>query len=215
MRLLRGESLAPHGAIYRSTLVHALGEGGLQRVRAVPCPIQVLCSIPPRRVPRGLATWLGLGAYSLEKLFDPLRLHPRIGRRLGFREFVFDARGCHSAEELADLILASSSTPPFTPTGRFRGRWLLDGGIIDNVPASIAEREHGVQRNLILLTRPYPLGVTGLHGKRFYLEPSGPVPIDRWDYREIARVEATLELGRADADLYADRLEAWLAGAEA
>ena len=214
-RLLRGETLAPHGAIYRSTLLHALGEGGLARVRALPFPIWVLCAIPPRHLPTALSTWLGLGAYSLEKRLNPLQLHPRIGRKLGFAEFVFDARNCVSALELADLILASSSTPPFTPTGRFRGRRLLDGGIIDNVPASIAERERNVQRNLVLLTRPYPLGVTGLHGKRFYLEPSGPVPIERWDYREVARVDATLELGRSDAVLYADRLDAWLAGAEA
>jgi hypothetical protein len=214
-RLLRGESMAPHGRIYRSTILHALGEDGLERMRAVPFPIWVLCSIPPRRLPGAIATWLGLGAYALEKKLDPRLLHPRLGQRLGFREFVYDARACRTAEEVADLILASSSTPPFTPTGNFRGQSLLDGGIVDNVPASLAERERTVQRNLILLTRPYPLGVTGDHGKRLYLEPSGPIPIDRWDYTESAQVEATLALGRADAALYTNRLETWLTSASA
>jgi predicted acylesterase/phospholipase RssA len=211
MRLLRGQSIAPHGPIYRSALEHALREGGLERLRATPFPIWISCSVPPRGLPVGLATWLGLGAYSVEKKLDPQLLHPRLGRRLGFREFVADARDCRTPEELAELVVSSSSTPPFTPVGRFRDLALLDGGIVDNVPASITERERTVQRNLVLLTRPYPSGITGEHGRRLYLEPSGPVPIERWDYREAAAVEATIELGRDDAGRYAARLDAWLA----
>jgi hypothetical protein len=209
-RLLRGQRIAPHGEIYHSTLVHALSDGGLEQVRAVPFPIWVLCSIPPRGWPIDVATWVGLGAYSLEKRLNPNRLHPAVGRRLGFKEFVQDARECTSPEELADLVIASSSTPPFTPVGKFRGLTLLDGGIIDNVPASITERSPAVRRNLVLLTRPYPQGVTGEHGRRLYLEPSGPVPIQRWDYREQAAVDATLELGKSDASRYRSRLDGWL-----
>jgi predicted acylesterase/phospholipase RssA len=107
-------------------------------------------------------------------------------------------------------VIASSSTPPFTPVGYFRGQYLLDGGICDNVPAALAERDPAVRKTLVLLTRPYPEGVSGEHGNRLYLEPSGPVPIGRWDYREVAPVEATLELGRTDAASYARRLETWL-----
>ncbi|HKP59588.1 MAG TPA: patatin-like phospholipase family protein [Polyangiales bacterium] len=210
-RMLRGQRIAPHGAIYRSALVHALREGGLERLKATPFPIWMSCSIPPRGVPIGIATWLGLGAYSMEKKLDPNILHPRLGRRLGFREFVADARDCRTPEEVADLVLASSSTPPFTPVGHVHGIALLDGGIVDNVPASVVERERAVQRNLVLLTRPYPAGVTGEHGRRLYLEPSGPVPIERWDYREVAPVDATIELGRADAERYGPVLDAWLA----
>ncbi|MFN3239316.1 MAG: hypothetical protein ACE37D_19985, partial [Pseudomonadales bacterium] len=33
--------------------------------------------------------------------------------------------------------------PPFTPVGRFRGQRLLDGSLVDNVPADAAERGHG------------------------------------------------------------------------
>jgi predicted acylesterase/phospholipase RssA len=209
-RLLRGEQLAPHGPIYRSTIVLSLREGGLDRIRSLPFPIWVLCAIPPHALPITVSTWLGLGAYSLEKKWNPRSLHPQLGRRLGFREFVFDARACETPEELGDLVLASSSTPPFTPVGQFRGMNLLDGGICDNVPAALAERDPAVRRTLVLLTRPYPEGVTGEHGRRLYLEPSGPIPIGRWDYREVAPVEATLELGRIDAASYMPRLETWL-----
>jgi predicted acylesterase/phospholipase RssA len=209
-RLLRGEKLAPHGPIYRSTIEFSLYEGGLERVRALPFPIWVLCAVPPRHLPLTLSTWLGLGAYSLEKKWNPRQLHPRAGAQLGFREFAFDARACETPQELADLLIASSSTPPFTPVGNFRRQPLLDGGICDNVPAALAERDPAVRKTLVLLTRPYPEGVTGEHGRRLYLEPSAPVPIGRWDYREGAPVEATLTLGRTDAERYAPRLEAWL-----
>jgi predicted acylesterase/phospholipase RssA len=210
-RLLRGERIAPHGPIYHGTIVFALREGGLERLQSLPFPVWILCAIPPKTLPITASTWLGLGAYSLEKQWNPRLLHPKIGKQLGFREFVFDARGCVTPEELADLIVASSSTPPFTPVGHFRGLDLLDGGICDNVPAALAEQDPAVRKNLVLLTRPYPPGVCGEHGKRLYLEPSGPVPIERWDYREAAPVEETLELGRTDAATYAPRLDAWLA----
>lgn len=209
-RLARGERIAPHGPIYRSTIELSLREGGLDRIQSLPFPVRVLCSIPPARLPITAATWLGLGAYSLEKRMNPRLLHPELGRQLGFRDFVFDARECRSPEELADLVIASSSTPPFTPVGNFRGRHLLDGGICDNVPAELAEIEPNVRRNLVLLTRTYPTGVGGEHGTRLYLEPSAPVPISRWDYREVAPVEETLALGRTDAALYQPRVEAWL-----
>jgi predicted acylesterase/phospholipase RssA len=213
LKLLRGERIAPHGPIYRSTIEFSLREGGLERVKNLPFPVWVLCAIPPKSLPITVATWLGLGAYSLEKKWNPKLLHPQVGKQLGFREFVFDARACESPEEVADLVISSSSTPPFKPVGRFRGLDLIDGGICDNVPASLAEHELAVRKNLVLLTRPYPPGVSGEHGKRLYLEPSEPVPIERWDYREIAPVEETIALGRTDAARYAARLDAWLATA--
>lgn len=209
-RLLRGQRMAPHAEIFRSTLQFAMAEGGLERTRATPFPIWVLCAAPPRHMPLTVSTWVGLGAYSLEKKWNPRQLHPRIGAHLGFREFVFDARQCETPTELADLILASASTPPFTPVGHFRGQRLLDGGICDNVPAFLAEREHGVRRNLVLLTRPYPAGVAGQRGRRFYLEPSEPVPVGRWDYRDHGGVNDALALGHADAERYASPLERWL-----
>ncbi|MET0343662.1 MAG: patatin-like phospholipase family protein [Polyangiales bacterium] len=210
-RVLSREPIAPHGAIYRSTMLHALEEGGLSKLRETPFPIYVLCALPPRGVPSTLSTWMGLLGYSLEKKIDPRILHPRVGAKLGFRAYAVDARECESPAEIADLVLASSSTPPFTPLGSFRGLRLLDGGIVDNAPAALVEQESAVRKNLVLLTRPYPHGVTGEHGARLYIEPSGPVPIARWDYRESANVEATLALGRADAARYAGVLDAWLA----
>jgi predicted acylesterase/phospholipase RssA len=213
LKLLRGQRITPHNAIYRSTLLHALEEGGLERLRAQPFPIYMLCSIPPSRLGVGLATWIGLGAYALEKRIDPLIMHSRSGARLGFREFVFDVRDCETAEEGADLVIASSATPPFTPVGAFRAARVLDGGLIDNAPAFVVERDERVQKNLVLLTRPYPPAALGRRGNRLYVGPSEPLPVHRWDYTEsaTARVDRTVELGRRDALAQLAALEAFLA----
>ena len=82
----------------------------------------------------------------------------------------------------------------------------MDGGMIDNAPAYLAESVPGVERTIVLLTRPYPPGNIGRQGSRLYLAPSEPPPISRWDYTSEARVEATLALGRRDAERHAPGL---------
>jgi hypothetical protein len=181
-RLLAGKSPAPHGPIYRDTLLEAAADGGLERIRALPFPLLVTASTFPRRVPAPLAAALGIVVYSLERKLYPDELHPSLATRVGLSSVAFDARECTTPDELADLVIASSSTPPFTPIGTFRSARLLDGGLVDNVPAALAESVEGVKRNLVLLTRPLGTRPSLRQGKRLYLAPSAPVPVDRWDY---------------------------------
>lgn len=199
-RVLRGQPIAPHGEVYRDTLLHAFEDPeALERLRATPFPILVLAAAPPSPMPPGLGTVLGFSAYALEKSLKNGLVHPTFGRRLGFRPVIVDARTCESAEELAALILASSSTPPFTPIGRFRGQALIDGGVIDNVPAWIVEDTPGIERNLVLLSRPYPDEVLGRRGARLYLAPTQKVPCDCWDYTRSDLAEATYAMGLREA----------------
>jgi hypothetical protein len=201
-RVLRGQSPAPHGAIYRDTLLCAAAEGGLERVQAAPFPVLVLAAAFPRVVPAPLGAAIGLAAYNVEKRLHPAMVHPTYGRRIGFVPRLFDARTCSSPDELADLVIASSSTPPFTPIGSFRGEALLDGGMIDNVPAFAAEQVPGILRNLVVLTRPYPrdaLGPGGDAGTRLYVAPSRAVPIERWDYTRPDLLDATIEMGERES----------------
>lgn len=198
-RLLRGRRPTPHEPIYRDTLRFALAEGGLERIRALPFPVLVLAAAFPGWLPASVAVVAGMTAYSLEREMNRGKLHPRSGRVLGFRPVVVDARSSETVEDLVDLVIASSSTPPFLPIGRHRGRRLLDGGMVDNAPAFMAEQVEGIRRNLVLLTRPYPPASVGWQGHRLYLCPTRPVPINRWDYTELWRVEETLALGREDA----------------
>jgi predicted acylesterase/phospholipase RssA len=201
-RLLAREPLAPHGAVYRDTLLFSFRDGGFERVVSQPFPIWILAARFPKAMPSSLAVAAGLSAYSMEKSMRPDMVHPSWGKRLGFRPFLYDARDCRTAEELADLILASSATPPFTPIGRFAGESLLDGGMVDNVPAFAAERDPAVKLNVVLLTRPYPASVLGRKGSRYYIAPSSPVPIERWDYTRPERLSETIDMGEREASLH-------------
>ncbi len=206
LRPLRGQRIVPHGDIYRDTLLCMFAEGGLERIRAQPFPIYVVTARLPPLVPATAAALAGFAAYNLEKRLRPSMVHPTAGRRIGFRPYVVDARTCESAEELADLVLASSSSPPFTKIGRFRGQRLLDGGLIDNVPAWAAEDHPDVDRNLVMMTRPYPPEALGEHGPRLYVAPTVTPPVDAWDYTQPDKVDETIELGEREAELHADAL---------
>jgi predicted acylesterase/phospholipase RssA len=209
--LLRGRRPTPQMPIYPDTMRFALAEGGFERIKALPFPLLILAAVLPRRLPAPLAVVLGMGGYTFERQLSHGKLHPKAGRRIGFTPFALDARDCSDAEELVALVLASSATPPFTPLGSVRGRRLLDGGMIDNAPADLAEAVPGVDRTVVLLTRPYPPAHIGRQGSRLYLAPAEPAPISRWDYTSEARVEATLALGRREAERHAPALIDFLA----
>ena len=210
MRLLRRQPIAPHGEVYRDTMIFAMQEGGLERLRALPFPLLVLTAGLPGWTPTPLAVLLGIAAYNLEKRIAPDRVHPRFGRWLGFDPVVYDARDCETPDALADLVLASSATPPFTPVGRIGGRRLLDGGMVDNVPAFLADGFPGVRRHLVVLTRPYPAGVLGRHGQRLYVGPRSPTPVSRWDYTRPDLVDATIAMGEKDTEFHGPALESLL-----
>ena len=211
-RLLRLERPTPHTPVYRDTMRHALSDGGFDRLRSRPFPVYVLTAVPPRWLPVPAAVLVGMAAYSLERKLRDGRLHPSSGRRLGFRPAVFDLRQCETVEQVVDLVLASSATPPFTPLGRHNGSTLLDGGLVDNAPAFVAEGTPGVRRHLVLLTRPYPEASVGRRGSRWYVCPSAPVPVNRWEYTRPDLVAATIGLGERDGERRLGDLAAFLDG---
>jgi predicted acylesterase/phospholipase RssA len=205
-RLLRGSRPTPHGGLYRELLLHAFADGGLERIRSQPFPLLVLTSAFPRPLPALAAALIGLCAYSLDQRPNARGRSP-IARRFGFRPLVFDARQCATPDELADLIIATSATPPFTPTGRFRGHRLLDGGIIDPAPAFLADDVEGVKHSLILLTAPrLAQDRAQPRGRHLYIAPRSALPVRTWDFTRPDLLEATIELGRRDAELYGQQL---------
>jgi len=210
-RVLEGKRPFPHHDIYRATLLHALADGGLERVRAQPFPIRFLCAAFPRALPSVVGVALGLGAYQLEKAVRPTMVHPTFPQRLGFSPRPYDARDCESAEELTELVLASSSTPPFTRRGRFARELLLDGSMVDNAPAYLLDDVPGIRRHLVLMTRPYRPELVGVQGARCYVSPTRPLPISRWDYRQNAPVDETFGIGRDEAEVHRPMVESFLA----
>lgn len=210
-KLMRGQRPAPQGEIYRDTLLVTFADGGLERIRMQPFPIYVLAADFPWLMPRTMSIALGLGLYSLERSLRRAP-HPVSPRWLGFTPVAVDARCCESVEELANLILASSATPPFTPIGVFRGLRLLDGGMVDNAPAFVAEDRHpDVRHSIVMLSRPYHASVMGIQGRRLYLAPSRPTPIGRWDYTQPHLLDETVAMGEREAALHQPLLDSYLA----
>jgi len=187
----------PHAAIYHRVLLALVDAEALARLHAGP---EVL--VPVTRAPR----WPGMRtAFAVAGLADALEhvvrasVHPVLARRLGFAAEYVSVRSCPSPEALADLVLASSCTPPFTPTLLHGGRPALDGGIADNVPAAAVEADDGP--TLVLLTRRFAR--PPVHPGRTYVQPSAAVPVSAWDYIAPDAIQAAFDLGRRDGAIYA------------
>ncbi|MGB7297839.1 MAG: patatin-like phospholipase family protein [Burkholderiaceae bacterium] len=209
----------PHEQIYRNALAILIGDHFPSLLRNAP-EIRIAYARPPNGLTPTFAIGLGLLGYNLEKyLLKPL--HPRLGRRLGFHADYRTVRSCQTADELIDLILASSCTPPFTGIQYQDGKPTLDGGLVDNVPVDVLDQPANfspasardspspagsVQAvcdqpdTLVLVTRRYP-GYDPVFrvGNRVYVQPTRKVPASSWDYTSPADYEATDAQGREDA----------------
>jgi predicted acylesterase/phospholipase RssA len=201
LNALRGRPVFPHERIYRDTVLEALDEAALARLRTGP-DVRVLLARPPAPLGPRAALLFGLVAYELEKLLTP-SVHARVGRRAGFRAEVVSVRDCATPADVADLILHSSCAPPVTPAYRRGGRLVLDGGLVDHVPIEAAAPPAG--RTLVLLTRRYPPELLPKIPGRTYVQPSEPVPIAKWDYTSPEKTQQTYDLGRRDGDAFVQR----------
>lgn len=199
-RLLTERRVFPHHAMYRETILACVDHADIARLRGGP-ELRVVVTRPPRLLGGHLATVVGLGCYSVEKrLGDPLQ--SALSRRLGFSAEVVSARGCGTPDELADLILASSCTPPFTPLLRRGGAPVLDGCLVESVPLGALRGRP--RRVLVLLTRPYRS--LPPHPERTYVLPSEPIPLGKWDYTSPGGLQRTFDLGRRDGERFAAKM---------
>jgi predicted acylesterase/phospholipase RssA len=200
--LLRSERVFPHYGIYRTALLSIFADGRLAHLQQAPEIRIGVAHIPRWSGPR-LAVAAGLLAYNIDKHVLKT-LHPRLGRKLGFRPEFVRAQDCGSPEQLADLLLQSASTPPFTPVLRREGRAVLDGGLVDNVPVDALDATPG--NVLVLVTRLYPrprrFVVQSGGQRRLYLQPSQRVPISSWDYTRPDAMTHAYDLGRRDGETF-------------
>ncbi|WP_244847624.1 patatin-like phospholipase family protein [Caballeronia sp. SL2Y3] len=203
--LLRGQSVFPHYRIYRQALLDIFADR-FDELASAP-EIRIGVSHLPRWLGARSAVAAGLIAYNIEK-YVRKTLHPTLGQALGFHPEFVTAQECATIEDLADLILQSSSTPPFTPILRRNGRPVLDGGMVDNVPVSALDASPGMV--LVMVTRLYPrermFVVPYGEQRRLYVQPSRKVPISSWDYTSPSQMEHAYDLGRADGEDFLERL---------
>jgi predicted acylesterase/phospholipase RssA len=194
--LFNGGPLFPHAAMYRRALLAVIDDRALAKLHAGP-----ELRVPITRAPRWLGARAGFAVAGLAEVFEHLvgpQVHPRLAPWLGFHADYVTVRECRTPEALADLVLASSCTPPFTPLLLHGGEPALDGGIADNVPVNALGDAPG--RTLVLLTRRYRQ--LPVHGSRIYAQPSAAVPVSSWDYTNPTGLQAAYDLGRRDGERF-------------
>lgn len=194
LNVFRGLPVFPQYALYRGAILATIDTKAMEDLHGGP-EIRILLTRPPSWAGPRLGTVLGILCYSVEKkLYSPV--HPSFASRVGFTPEVVTVKDCQTPEELADLLLQSSCTPPFTPVLYRHGEPVLDGGMIDNVPVMLLDGKE--ENTLILLTRQYsPDGIPKVAG-RTYVQPSKPITIYKWDYTNPQGLQDAYDLGRED-----------------
>jgi predicted acylesterase/phospholipase RssA len=190
--LFTRQRVFPHALIYCEGLLRAFDEGALEKLHAGP-DIQVLVARTSPKVPGFAGVSIGLSLCAIRCLVKH-RWYQRVEERLGLcREFV-SVKGCATPSQLADLVLASSCTPPFTPWYSLHGRPVLDGGLIEDTPLSGLPQKAG--RTLVLLTAK---GIAiKSSAEVVYAEPSERLQISSWDYTDPKQIDDLYELGKKD-----------------
>lgn len=191
-RLFSSQPIFPHAQIYRQAILDLVDDNALKRLHEGP-DINVLVARIPKYLGQRTALLVGGLAYTFEHFKNNNQLHSSIGQRLGFSPEVFSVKNCQTPSDLADLLLASSCTPPFTPALVYQKGPVLDGGMIDSVPVKFLPKK---EKSLILLTKRYDTLPQCEH--YHYIQPSEVIPVDKWDYTSPDKLQIAYELGKKD-----------------
>ena len=202
--LFSADPLFPHARIFRRAMMEVFDPLAIKRLKDGP-EFNILLAVPPPWAGPRLSLLLGFGCYTIEKWISK-PVHPELSVKAGFRPMVVDARGCSGAEELTNLIMSSSCTPPFTPIMTWEGKTVLDGGLVDNIPVQALGPDPG--RTLVLATRPYSPSRLLFSADRLYVQPSETIGIYKWDYTSPEGLQAAFDLGKSDGKKFAAQYEA-------
>lgn len=201
LRARNGAALLPHMAMYREALTRFLQPSDLAAL--ADRQLEFLMAIPPVYLPGGLGPLLAFPLYGLEKHLTGA-VHPRWTRSLGFQPLVRGNRDVASVEELIEIILAASCVPPVLPSPGYRGRRVLDGGLIDNVPVDLTRGKTG--KTLVLLSKRYRDELPQVPD-RVYVQPARPIAIDKFDYASPDKLLQAYRQGEEDAQAFVGERE--------
>jgi len=199
-RLFRGDRDFPHAEIYRSVLLQVFDEAELKKLYAGP-DIRILVTRTSAKLSRYPGLVIGLSLCAFQAL-RRRRAYRRFEAQFGFSGEFISVGNCNTPAELADLVLASSCSPPFTPWYSLHGRPVLDGGLSESVPLSgLPEKQ---AKTLVLLTAR---GTTVHRSPGIvYAEPSEDFRISSWDYSDASKIDYLYELGKKDGSSFLRRV---------
>lgn len=194
------DRVLPHYDIYRNAMIKTFNPEALARLKKGP-ELRVLLTNPPVYLGAVSGTVIGLLSYTIEK-HTTQPVHPKLASKLGFKPMVAKLNDCNTIEELADMIIYSSCTPPIVPIMRYNGKITLDGGIIDNVPVLAINKEERKGKMLVLMTRLYKPAKIPNDPNILYVQPSEIPPIAKWDYTNPDGLQGAYDLGRKDGEKF-------------
>jgi predicted acylesterase/phospholipase RssA len=186
-------SLLPHARMYREALAELIGPDDLVTLQKT--SVHFLMSGYPKWLSGAIGASAALCIYSLEKTLRKDPIHPKWPARAGFKPLIGRATDCHTLQDYISMVLAASCIPPILPEGSFRGRKVLDGGLIENIPVRLADDEPG--ETLVLLSRKYERELPTTK-KVTWVQPSEAIKIDKFDYANPKGLQETFELGLSD-----------------
>lgn len=197
--LFTKEPVFPHEAIYRMAIGGVLKGRGFQTLHRG-APVRILLAYVKGGYPRLNTVFGAMRAYRWRKnhhvLHGPDEPHPGLGAE------TVVAQDYNTVEELCDVVLASSATPPMTHAPVTKGRMYIDGGFVDHAPVRSLSNQARLGKALVLLTRPFPEPLLPQSANRYYMAPSRPVPIAIWDYTSPGKIDEAFELGRKDGRIH-------------
>ena len=189
--------LLPHMEMFLDAARAFLSPADLEQLASK--RLEFLVTRIPGLWPAGFAAMVAFAVYGLDKRITG-SLHPSWTQKLGFEPRVWSNQDAHDLEDFIAMMMASSSVPPVLPSPPYRGDRVLDGGIIDNVPAHLADSRPG--KTLVLLSKRYrhPLPEGGV---RTYVQPSQAITLDKFNYADPVALQAVYDLGLADGKHWA------------
>ncbi|HXJ14222.1 MAG TPA: patatin-like phospholipase family protein [Candidatus Limnocylindrales bacterium] len=194
-RVIRGQRIFPHADIYRNAILRTFDQSAMDTLFMGP-DIQILVTRTSANLPKYAGTMTGLTLHALQGC-GVRQSCARMHLQFGFRKEFLSVKQCATPADLADLVLASSCTPPFTPFYSLHGRPVLDGGLSESVPLSGLPEKGGTA--LVLLTSK------GAKEKRIpgivFAEPSQELNINGWDY-DAKKIDYLYALGKKDGGTF-------------
>lgn len=191
--------LLPHMDMFLNAAREFLSPADLETLASK--RLEFLVTRIPDLWPAGLAAIVAFAVYGLDKRITG-SLHPSWTQKLGFEPRVWSNQNAHDLEDFIAMMMASSSVPPVLPSPPYRGDRVLDGGIIDNVPAHLADGRAG--KTLVLLSKRYRHALPE-DGDRTYVQPSQAITLDKFNYADPVALQAVYDLGLDDGIRWAGR----------
>ncbi len=219
-KLIRGKRPFPHETMYRQTIQENIDLEKLARQKTILRfnSLRFPKNLYPDHEPakRNRVIFRMIAAYRKEEaLYKKGIIRPiltSLAVAEGLQEVVFTNSDFHDAGRVEDIILATSSAPPFVSLQQLDGEFYLDGGVYDNVPIRLLPE---VDLVIAVHYRPESRKVVEMlerdKGRRvFWVAPSREIPISMWDYTNPQGVKATFELGKRDGENLLRLLDALL-----